>query len=66
MLALLKKWRQAYRDEKGDRLHAEAISGRNSDPKFCWQGEFKKWGNSISETIEESHENEDWNGRERY
>jgi len=26
MLAFLKKWRQAYLDEKGDRLHAEALS----------------------------------------
>ncbi|CAK3943562.1 conserved hypothetical protein [Vibrio crassostreae] len=29
MLAFLKKWRQAYRDEKGDRLHAEVEAERN-------------------------------------
>ncbi|TKF00260.1 hypothetical protein FCV44_04125 [Vibrio kanaloae] len=29
MLAFLKKWRQAYRDEKGDRLHAEVEAGHN-------------------------------------
>ncbi|MCQ1060521.1 hypothetical protein LRP52_42420 [Photobacterium sp. ZSDE20] len=30
MLAFLKKWRQAYRDEKGDRLHAEVEAERNA------------------------------------
>ncbi len=30
MLAFLKKWRQAYRDEKGDRLHAEKEAERNA------------------------------------
>ncbi|MEZ8087649.1 hypothetical protein AB4562_08830 [Vibrio sp. 10N.222.54.A1] len=30
MLAFLKKWRQAYREEKGDRLHAEVEAERNA------------------------------------
>ncbi|WP_439146859.1 hypothetical protein [Vibrio sp.] len=30
MLAFLKKWYQAYRDEKGDRLYAEVEAERNA------------------------------------
>ncbi|WP_299144443.1 hypothetical protein [uncultured Vibrio sp.] len=30
MFAFLKRWRQAYRDDKGDRLHSELEAERNA------------------------------------
>ncbi|MFV8454115.1 hypothetical protein ACNO5M_03310 [Vibrio owensii] len=66
MLAFLKRWRQAYLEDKGNRLHAETICGTSSDNQDFLQAELRKWRGSVSEAMNESHRREDWNGRERY
>ncbi|EHV5557708.1 hypothetical protein K0W35_004443 [Vibrio parahaemolyticus] len=84
MLAFLKKWRKAYLEDKGDRLHAQveaerntlchsaipvdAVSGtfRDLHRESTFKNEFRKWAESINETMDDSSRHEDWNGRERY
>ena len=68
MLQFMKKWYQAFKEDKAVRLAKDQNEKKNynsNETASLLRNEASKWLQATSEAMKES-EREDWNGRERY
>ncbi|EGU45367.1 hypothetical protein VII00023_21302 [Vibrio ichthyoenteri ATCC 700023] len=66
MLQFIKKWHQAFKEDKAVRLLERSENAHTSNKTSCLlRNEASKWLQATNEAMKQS-EKEDWNGRERY